>query len=356
MDFHLSNNEIIDLVLCVVWSFSLSVFAIPPIIRVSYEKKLLDEPNSRTVHTDSTPRLGGLAIFAGFISAFTIFGTVTPSIQRMIASCLLLFFIGIKDDVIGVSAFKKFFIQCMAAGIIVFLADIRLTSLHGILGFNTLDDNLSYGLSLLTILMITNAINLLDGLDGLAGSISVLILSVLGINFLSLGTLSGTAYGLVSFSMVGGILGFLRYNFHKATVFMGDTGSLLLGFVISVLSVEFVEMGSYESMPALAIAILIVPIFDTLRVFSLRTIKGRSPFSPDKNHLHHVLLQFGLSQRQTVLVLSAFNIVVIVIIFYLHKVDVTLLLFSMLLFILIVSTILYLIRGNKHVRNNLHGA
>lgn len=344
----------IDIILCTVWAFSLVVFAIPSIINVSHAKKLLDLPNERTVHLDGTPRLGGLAIFAGFISAITIFSTVTPEIQRLMASCLLLFFIGIKDDVIGVSAFKKFFIQCLAAGIMVFLADVRITSFYGFLGLFTLEDNISYGFSIMVVLMITNSINLLDGLDGLAGSISSLILLVFGVAFVARGGVDYIAYGLVAISLAASCLGFLKFNFLKAKIFMGDTGSLLLGFVISILAIKFIEMGAMRSGPAFCLAVLVIPIFDTLRVFALRIFRGVSPFMPDKNHLHHNLLRFGFSQVQAVLLLLVFNILMMVLFYFLQPLGNTILVL-LYAFLLGITTLVFSLMKSKSSKG-LYGA
>ena len=131
---------IIDIVLSFVWAFVVAVFAIPSIIYVAHLKNLLDEPNFRAVHTNLTPRLGGMAIFAGFMSAVTIFGEVTPQIQRLLASTLILFFIGLKDDISSVSAFKKFFVQILATGIVMFLGDVKINDFQGFLGFEMIDE------------------------------------------------------------------------------------------------------------------------------------------------------------------------------------------------------------------------
>ncbi|MEQ9147933.1 MAG: MraY family glycosyltransferase, partial [Cytophagales bacterium] len=167
--------EIYDYILPFLWSFLLAVFAIPSIIFVAHIKNLLDEPNKRTVHMSLTPRLGGLAIFAAFMSSLTIFGTLDFGIQQLLAGCIILFFIGLKDDLVSVSAFKKFFVQILAAGIIIFIGDIRITSFQGVFGIFEIDDKLSYLFTFLVIMGISNSINLIDGMDGLAGSILLII-------------------------------------------------------------------------------------------------------------------------------------------------------------------------------------
>lgn len=305
---------IIDIasILCFLWAFMISVFAIPSITYVAHLKNLLDKPNLRTVHSLLTPRLGGLAIFAGMVSSLMLFGVINSGVQHLLAGAILIYYIGLKDDIVSVSAFKKFFVQILAAGIVVFMGDIRITSFQGILGIHELPMGLSYAFSFLVIIGLTNSINLIDGLDGLAGSIIVVILTTFGFYFYLYGGENFKPFAYVAFSLVGGMVGFLRYNFYKATIFMGDTGSLISGFVIAVLTIQFVEMKAIVTAPSIGIAILFVPMFDTLRVFSLRLIKGVSPFAPDKNHIHHILIDCGMSQVATVITLIVINIATII--------------------------------------------
>lgn len=294
-----------NLTLTFLWAFLLALFAVPSIIHVAFYKNLLDEPNHRTIHSSSTPRLGGLAIFTGFMSSLMIFGILDLGIQQLMAGTLLLFFIGVKDDIASVSAFKKFFIQILATGIVMFLADIRITSFQGFLGIYELELGFSYVFTFLVIVGVTNAINLIDGMDGLAGSIVLLISLIFGGYFYYF----NSPYAYVAFALAGGVLGFLRYNIYKASVFMGDTGSLVSGFILAVLAIQILEMQQIPSAPAIVVSIMILPIFDTLRVFALRIFNGRSPFYPDKNHLHHQLLTLGLSQIKVLGLLIIFNII-----------------------------------------------
>ncbi len=301
--------NILDIFLCMLWSFLIAIFAVPSIISVSHRKKLFDQPNHRTIHELLTPRLGGLAIFAGFMSALTIFGDMELGVQQLLAGCLILFFIGVKDDIVTVSAFKKFFVQLLAAGIVMFIGEVRITSFQGFMGIYDLEIGISYGFTFLVIIGITNAINLIDGLDGLAGSLILLISLTFGIYFYSY----NLPYAFVAFSLSGAVLGFLRYNFYRATIFMGDTGSLLCGFIVAVMAIEFIEMNAVGSAPALAVGILVIPIFDTIRVFSIRILRGQSPFHPDRNHIHHRLLSLKLSQIMVVGILILFNVITILI-------------------------------------------
>ncbi|HAA14774.1 MAG TPA: undecaprenyl/decaprenyl-phosphate alpha-N-acetylglucosaminyl 1-phosphate transferase [Cytophagales bacterium] len=297
------------------WALLLALFSIPTIIQVAHARELLDRPNHRTVHKKLTPRLGGAAIFAGFVSATTIFGDFSDGVQYILAGSMIIFFIGIKDDLATESAFRKLVIQILAAGIVMIPGDIRIQSLFGIFGIQELPLWFSYGLTLFVIIAITNAINLIDGLDGLAGTITLTILITFGLNFWR----KSIPLAGVSLALAGGIIGFLRYNIHKAKIFMGDSGSLTVGFVVATLAVQFIQLGMTPSAPAVAFSILIIPIFDTLRVFTVRIARGKSPFEPDKNHLHHRLMALGIPQLGVVAILVGINMVVIAYsIYYAH--------------------------------------
>ena len=174
-------------ILTFFWAFFVALFAIPSIIQVAHKKQLLDIPSNRRLHITDTPRLGGLAIFAGFISSLMLFGDINHSIQKLIASTIIIFFIGLKDDMVSVSAFKKFFVQILAASIIVFLGDVRILNFYGLFGIGQLPEGVSYFFTLIVVLGITNAFNLIDGLDGLAGTLAVLSCLIYGAIFLFLG-------------------------------------------------------------------------------------------------------------------------------------------------------------------------
>ncbi|AYA38971.1 undecaprenyl/decaprenyl-phosphate alpha-N-acetylglucosaminyl 1-phosphate transferase [Hymenobacter oligotrophus] len=322
------------------------MFAVPSVIYIAHLKNMLDLPNKRTVHALLTPRLGGVAIFAGFMSALTIFADLGNGIQQLLAGCIVLFFVGLKDDLVSISPAKKLVGQLLATGIVMFMADIRITSFQGIFGIHELPDGISYAFTFLAIAGITNAINLIDGLDGLAGSIVLIIVSTFGYYFHRYGGSAFGNYVFVSVCVIGGMLGFLRYNFHKATIFMGDTGSLLCGFIVSVLTIQFIQMGLHTSQPfdaanpAVAVGILFVPLFDTLRVFTVRVLNGTSPFTPDKNHIHHRILAMGFQQISTVLLLALLNLVVILFVINFGYLGNTLLIAGLIAFSLLLSVFL----------------
>ncbi|MFD2785862.1 MraY family glycosyltransferase [Hymenobacter rubripertinctus] len=310
----------IQLGLSSLWAFLVALFAVPSIIYIAHLKNMLDTPNVRTVHESLTPRLGGVAVFAGFMSALTIFAPLNNGVQQLLAGCIVLFFVGLKDDLVSISVAKKFVGQLLATGVVMIMADVRITSFQGILGIEELPVGVSYAFTFFAIVGITNAINLIDGLDGLAGSIVLIIVSTYGYYFYQYGGPDFQNYAFVSVCVVGGILGFLRYNFHKASIFMGDTGSLVCGFIVSILTIQFIEMGLKvgqpfaSAAPSVAVGILFVPLFDTLRVFIVRMMAGRSPFSPDKNHVHHRILAMGFQQISTVILLGLLNVVVILLV------------------------------------------
>ncbi len=311
-----------DLTYCFLtffWAFVITLFAMPSIIDMAHAKKILDKPNERTMHFVLTPRLGGIGIFAGFFSALTIFGdfkTDDLGVQMLLASSVILFFIGLKDDIIPVSVFKKFFVQVIASSIVIFFGGVRIESFYGFVDIIGLEEGVSYGITFIVLIGLTNAINLIDGIDGLAGSIVLFISLVLGVAFL----FGHSPYVFVAIALAGSLLGFLRYNFHRAKIFMGDTGSLLSGFVLAVLAIKSIDLEiEGVNMPAMTLAVLIIPVVDTLRVFTLRTLDGKSPFSPDKRHLHHVLSSFGLNSKLVVALLLLVNLLFVISVYYLGQ-------------------------------------
>jgi UDP-N-acetylmuramyl pentapeptide phosphotransferase/UDP-N-acetylglucosamine-1-phosphate transferase len=298
-------------------AFLITFFAIPVIIEVAKDKKLFDEPGERKVHKAVIPTLGGLGIFGGFIIA-TLIG-VPPAtatvLQYFMAAIMIIFFMGIKDDVLILTASKKFIGQLVAAGIVIKFGGIQITDMYGIMGIHALTPTASFLLTLFTIVVITNSFNLIDGVDGLAGSLGLLTSLIFGFYFYFSGE---PLYAVLALSLAGSLVAFLIYNFYPAKIFMGDTGSLLIGLVNSILVIKFITIASnpsstipLESAPALGFAILLVPLFDTLRVVSHRIINRRSPFCPDRNHIHHFLLDLGLSHKMIALTCVAANILFI---------------------------------------------
>jgi UDP-N-acetylmuramyl pentapeptide phosphotransferase/UDP-N-acetylglucosamine-1-phosphate transferase len=210
------------------------------------------------------------------------------------------------------SATKKFIGQIIAASILIHLGGIRLDSMFGLFGFEQVPEGFSLALSYLTIIVVINSFNLIDGVDGLAASLGILSMLVFGIYFF---IIDHPAYSLLAFSMAGSLVAFMIFNHHPAKIFMGDSGSLMIGLVNSILVIKFINMASapFVTVPitsavAIGFAILIVPLLDTLRVFSIRIINGRSPFTPDRNHVHHLLLDRGLSHSAVTFTCVTINV------------------------------------------------
>lgn len=341
----------LQLGLAFCWAFLVAIFAVPSVIRVAHQKGMLDQPNGRTVHVSLTPRLGGVAVYAGFLSALTIFAPLNNGLQELLAGCTVLFFIGLKDDLVSVSPFKKFVAQLLATGIVMFMANIRITSFHGIFGINELPIGISYAFTFLVIVGVTNAINLIDGLDGLAGSLTIIMVSTFGLYFYRYGGATHGNYAFVALCLIGGMLGFLRYNFHRATIFMGDTGSLVCGFIVSVLAIQFIELHPVgSSAPSVALGVLFVPLFDTLRVSIIRILNGQSPFAPDKNHIHHRILAMGFKQISTVLILGVLSLTVILFVVSFYQLGNLPLIGALVLFSVVLSVILGVYHGRLRER------
>lgn len=316
-------------------AFLIAFFSIPVIIQVATQKKLYDEPDERKVHKKVIPTLGGLGIFAGFVLA-TLIGTPPASsgvLQYFIAASLVIFFLGLKDDILILSASKKFLGQLFAAGIIIKFGGIQLDNMHGFLGIHELPNTVGIIFTVLTVIVITNSFNLIDGVDGLAASLGILTSLIFASYFYQAGH---PLYSVMALSLAGSLGGFLIYNFSPAKIFMGDTGSLLIGLMTSVFVIKFINVASapdsafpIQSAPAIGFAILIVPLFDTLRVVTIRVLNRRSPFCPDRNHIHHFLLDLGLKHSGVVLTCLLGNIAFIALAWFLRHTGTTVVMFML---------------------------
>lgn len=345
------NNILISSAL----AFLITYFAIPPIIQFAKAKKLFDKPNERKVHKAVIPTLGGIGIFAGFLFA-TLIGVpihITNELQYFIAALTLIFFLGVKDDIFLLSPAKKFVGQIVAACIIIKFGGLQITNLHGFLGFNVIPGIAGFILTAFTIIVITNSFNLIDGVDGLAGSLGLLTSLVFGSYFYLTGELM---YAVMAISLAASLVAFLIYNFSPAKIFMGDTGSLLIGLLNAIFVIKFMSVAGNPnaslpllSSPAIAFAILIVPLFDTLRVFSLRILKGRSPFSPDRNHIHHFLLDLGISQKMISVICITANIIFIALAYMLRSQGTTMVIAALALAALLLITVIYYSRPKSKI-------
>ncbi len=317
-----------DVIISFITAFTLTYFVIPPIIRVALKKELFDVPGERSSHKVVTPRLGGIAIFAATIfsimlwTPFTLYG---GDLQYVLCAFILIFLVGVKDDIDEIAPTKKLLAEILVAVILFFKAGVQITSLHGIMGITELGLLWSAILTIFTIIVIINALNLIDGINGLSGSLTILIFGTLGAWFLFVKRYD---LAIMALSAAGATAAFLKYNYSPAQIFMGDTGALLLGLIAAILTINFIELNGMlenshpfklNAAPAVAIGILILPLFDTLRVFTTRMLRGRHPLYPDRTHIHHLLIDSGLSHSQATGVLVVVNVFFIVLVFLLQR-------------------------------------
>jgi UDP-GlcNAc:undecaprenyl-phosphate/decaprenyl-phosphate GlcNAc-1-phosphate transferase len=305
-------------------AFLIAWLSVPALVKVAEEKHLFDEPDEdRKIHSTRIPTLGGIAIFGGSVISCTFFVDFKafPEWGYAVSAIVLLFFTGVKDDIIPLSPAKKFLAQLVAACIIVIKSDIRLTSCYGFLGIESVPYYVSIGLSIFTFIVIINAFNLLDGINGLAGGIGLIASLIFAYFFYGF---EAHNWAIVALALAGSLVGFLLYNLRRrARIFMGDTGSLLIGLFLAMFAVVFIEQNAelYKAgknvwfkpsfAPVLAITIILLPLFDTLRVFCMRILKGRSPFSGDRHHLHHYLVDSGFSHPVSSAILYGFQVTLV---------------------------------------------
>lgn len=351
-------EQIIYLALATIISFSFTAFSVPQIVKVTQAKGLFDTPNSRKLNKTVIPTLGGVALFIGIMMGITIGGNGLPfyDLKFIFGSIMVTFFAGMKDDLVGISPKSKLMALSLSILIIMFFADIRFDNFYGFLGIYQIGYLPSLLITFFVGIVIINAFNLIDGIDGLASLLSIEISTVFGIWFAFAGI---TEYALMAFALTGSCLGFFFYNVYgnKHKIFMGDTGSLLIGTIIFVLAAKFSATnntlsGAYviHSVPAVLIGFLAYPLFDVLRVFFLRVvICRRSPFSPDKNHIHHRLLAIGFNHGQATFSIVFTNGLFIILSLLLQSLNVawlTLILFSIAL-ILSFCLEFYILNKNK---------
>ncbi len=309
----------IKLVLALLTSFTVVLLATPALIKVSYLKRLVDEPDeSRKIHQRRIPTIGGIMIFAGTLFAYLLWYPFNQIIdfKYICASMLILFFIGVKDDIIGTAPMKKLIGHLMVAFILVFMAEMRITNMYGLFGLYEIPEAASIFLSVFTYIVIVNAFNLIDGVDGLAAGIGTISCLAFGAWFYLAGGLDDAVLAL---SLAGALMGFLIFNFAPAKIFMGDSGSLVIGLIASVLSIKLVEFDLgllpepvvFISKPIFAMSVLAYPLMDTLRITMYRVLSGRSPFAADRNHIHHRLIDLGLKHHWVSISIYTWSIICI---------------------------------------------
>jgi len=340
--------ELLEAVILVFFgSFILTYFIIPRIIGVVEYKNLMDDPNERSSHATKTPTLGGIAFYCtlSIIFFFLKKWDFQEVIYHIIPGLTILFIIGLKDDLVVLSPTKKLIAQICAIIFVLTNSGFTIISLNGFFGIEEIPLYVSYIIGGFMMLTIINAYNLIDGIDGLAAIVGIIIVII----YCAIFYLSGNYfYALLCLALNGSLVAFLSYNLSSSKkIFMGDTGSLIVGFIISILSLKFLALSpkSYESLPFLlenipliAISILIVPLFDTARVFTVRLANKKSPFSPDRNHTHHILIDyFKISHRQASFIIGGFNLIFVLLFIILGSSS-----YSFYLMIVLVATVIIL--------------
>lgn len=274
---------------------------IPSISRLAATIGKLDQPDERKVHTNGTPRLGGIAIFFAFILTLFLFCDLDRQARGLLAGAVIIFITGLYDDLVGIRPRKKFAGQFLAALVAVVIGEMPLPGVGDLFGLGEIRLGfLAVPFTVLAIVGVTNAVNLLDGLDGLAGGVTGI--AVMAIGILAYATGNSQLLGM-SIALVGAILGFLKYNTHPARIFMGDSGSLLLGYCLAIFSVMLCNEGGGMVVEMTPLIILALPIVDTLIVMVKRLRSGRPLLAPDNSHIHHHLLGIGFGHKATVIVI-----------------------------------------------------
>ena len=308
-------DEIYQVVLSVLAAFFLSgiisFLLTPPVKKLAYRIGAIDVPkDGRRMHKRPTPRLGGLAIFGGFLIAAVLTGQLTPQRLWILAGAAVIVVLGIFDDRNALSAKFKFVIQILAAAIPVVFGYLRIAMFtNPFLFSDSLYWNLgalSIPITILWIVAITNAVNLIDGLDGLAVGVS----SIASMTMLAVALFIGeTEIAVILAALAGACVGFMPYNLNPASIFMGDTGSTFLGYMLATLSIQ--GLFKVYALISFAVPFLILglPIFDTAFAILRRVLSGRSPLAPDRGHVHHRLIDMGFNQKQAVAILYVISVV-----------------------------------------------
>jgi UDP-GlcNAc:undecaprenyl-phosphate/decaprenyl-phosphate GlcNAc-1-phosphate transferase len=297
------NFQTITLMVAITFAFTASI--VPVIKKIALHVGAIDKPNSRKVHKGDMPRLGGLAIFLGFLLGYMLFAQQTIEMNSILIGSIIIILIGIFDDIKNISPKYKLIAQTIAAAVIVFYGGLLLEELNAF-GYHVSFGLMAYPITFLFIIGMINSINLIDGLDGLAAGVGSIFFLTIGIIALMLNKLGGLDI-VLSFIMLGSTLGFLVHNFYPAKIFMGDTGSMFLGFIISVIALLGLKKVTLTSF-VIPLLILAVPILDTTFAVLRRLLNKKSISQSDKQHLHHQLLKMNFNHRTTVLIIYYINI------------------------------------------------
>ena len=306
----------LDLLLYIIFplftSFVVTYLAIPKIMHFANQSRLFVKGGGRHSHKGEIPIFGGIAIFSGLLFSL-LFWAKLEYLQFVLVSLIIIFFIGILDDLLSLTPTRKLIGLFSSVFVFMFLGDLQIQSFHNLFGIQELPQWISILFTIFVTVIITNAYNLIDGIDGLAGGLGSIASFVFGIIFL---INSDFQYAILSFTLLGSLLAFLKYNFNPASIFMGDTGSLVIGLILSILSIRLINEGVnipndqlyLNKGPFISIVLLSIPLFDTFRVFFIRVFSGYHPLRPDRNHIHHALLDLGFGHKKSALILYAYSV------------------------------------------------
>ena len=295
-------------------SFVVTYLAIPKIIHFANKNNFFAKGGGRHSHENQTPIFGGIAISAGLLFSL-LFWAKLEEIQFILVSLIIVYFIGLLDDLLSLTPTKKIIGLFFSIFVLMFLGDLQIKSFHNLFGIQEIPELVAILFTLFVAVIITNAYNLIDGIDGLAGGLGVIASFLFGLIFLFN---NDTQYVILSFTLLGALLAYLKYNFNPASIFMGDTGSLVIGLFFSILSIRLINEGVnipndqqyINKGPFITIVILAIPLFDTFRVFFIRIFSGYHPLRPDRNHIHHALLDLGLGHKMSTFILYIYSVVI----------------------------------------------
>ena len=297
-------------------SFTVAFLFFPVLIKLLSKWKVFDSPGRHKIHQHFTPSMGGVPIVIGVAFSLLIALPLTEltKLKFFFISIALMFITGLRDDILTLSPRQKMLSQFLPVIILVVFGNTILSSFYGIFSNFHFPEYLAWAITIFTIVILTNAYNLIDGLDGLAGTVGLISLTLFGIWFYGI---DNYALSFVSFSFAGSILAFLIFNWQPSKIFMGDTGALTIGFLLSYLGIQFINQNfslpqdhfaKFQASIGTIICVLIIPVFDTLRVIILRLRRFQSPFQADKNHLHHQFLKLGWSHSNSVFMIGGINL------------------------------------------------
>ena len=328
----LSNYKGIVIIVTVITALIITLIVMPKVVAISKAKNLTALPNGRTSHKGVIPTLGGVGVFTGVVLtiqvAAILFANYSQLIDLMVFNVLilLLLLVGLADDIMKISPKRKLAYQLLVASIFVIATNLNINSFVGLFGIYKISLLSAILFSIFVIVLVINAYNLIDGIDGLAGVLGAIISIITALLFYYSGHFF---YCLISLALVGALIGFLVFNFSRnRKIFLGDTGSMVVGFVLAIQMITYLSLAGnnpdkeiFQNAPVIVLALLSYPLLDTLRVFCVRICNKKSPFSADRNHIHHRLIDLGLKHKWATSLIALYTIGITVLVLALNHLD-----------------------------------